>query len=125
MDLLLGKVKRDLSERRFNKTDTNYCCTGGPNLGCPFLRTNTRKERICTLYRSKLGQALNNHFKRVALCQNNTEPQAKRHYEVCASKTVEATSSEEAKRLFCQAVKQGAVPSLAKEGDIVEFEYMI
>ena len=127
MDLYSGRIKRDLSKRRFNKTDVECCCTGGSNLGCPFLRTNTHMDRVCILYRSRLKQTYNYHFKRVALCRKNAEPPIKRQYEICASKKFEATSSEEARRLFYQTINQGTVPNIVavREGDIVEFEDLI
>ena len=122
MNLYSGRVRRDLSERRFNKVNPNYCCTGGSNLGCPFLRTNKRIEMICTLYRSKPMLGKENQFHRVVPCKENTEAPAIRNYVIHASKNIIAASSEEARKLFCQTFREGITINTVEEGQIAEYE---
>ena len=122
MEPYSGRVQRDLSERRFNKADASYCCTGGLNLGCPFLRTNKHLERVCALYRSKPKLALGNHYSRVEACRKDAEAPTVRNYVIHATKKVMASSPEEARNQFYRRPNEGITIDTVEEGSIVEHE---
>ena len=96
MNQYSGRVKRDLSERRFSKANADYCCTGGSNLGCPFLRTNKLMEKICALYRAKPKLVNYNQYNRVISCIENACPPTIKNYKIHASRNIFSTSKEEA-----------------------------
>ena len=122
MEPYSGRVLRDLSERRFNKTNACYCLTGGSVLGCPFLRTNKHMEKICTLYRSKLKLDLNNHYSRVSACKKNHEVPIIKNYIIHASKKIKAISPNEARKTFYQLFKDGMIINSVEEGKTEDYE---
>ena len=124
MNYYSGKVRRDLSERRFSYSDKRNCRTGGSCLGCPFLKCNISNERICTLYRLK-PITCSGHFIRVTPCIENKTPPVKRYYLFDSLYKVLAVSEEEAREIYHRAFGRGARIGIIKEGKIVEFEEII
>ena len=122
MNIYSARATRNLSERRFDKTNTSYCRTGGSNLGCPFLRTNKRMEKICSLYRAKPRLDEDNLYSRVVLCKEHATPPTIKDYVIHAVRNIIASSSEEARELFCQAYKGGIKITTVEEGKIAEHE---
>lgn len=138
MDIVSGRVKRELCRRVFNSKN-KYCCqTGGNRLGCPFFKMNKRKERICTLYRSALVFA-GGRYKRLDNCLRDVEPPEKQEYLVSFVSTQErsegevtnerlkckiiATSEEEARMVLEKQYGSCSVVKITKLQNI-DYEYM-
>ena len=122
MNCYSAHVKRDLSNRKFGCKNESICRTGGTCLGCPFLKMNVSKRKICTLYR--LVPAINSkgEYKRVSPCLENSPPPVKRIYLVNSLTSVLATSKDEAKEIYLEAEGKGAVVSNIEECEEVEYE---
>ena len=115
-------IKRDLSNRKFGCKNESICRTGGTCLGCPFLKMNANKRKICTLYR--LVPVINSEgeYKRVVPCLENSPPPVKRVYVVNSLAPVVATSPDEARQIYLGAHGSDVMVSTVEECEEVEYE---